>query len=311
MQKDLLVSVIIPNYNHAKYLDQRIQSVLCQTYQNFEVIILDDCSTDDGASHAVIEKYRNNNHVMHIVYNVVNSGSTFKQWLKGISLAAGDVVWIAESDDFCEPNMLELLINAYMHNPNTVLAYTSLVYVNSEGIPYSTDSNNAPNIYMTGKQFLTRYMLMYNTVKNASGAIFSKKAAMQVSPKFLQYPGAGDYLFWVEIAAQGNVAIVNKGLSFFRRHEGVVTSKRDRDGSNLTAEKEILTYIISLIHPSSFRNRLTYANHARRIKDKEFDSIDTKNRIYEIWEVEKHSTLLDRVILKISDLYLYFFKKRI
>ena len=45
--------------------------------------------------------------------------------------------------------------------------------------------------------------------------------------------------------------------------------------------------------------------------DKEFDSIDTKNRIYEIWEVEKHSTLLDRVILKISDLYLYFFKKRI
>ena len=108
-----LVSVIIPNYCHAKYLDQRIQSVLNQTYPNFEVIILDDCSPDDGASRAVIEKYRFDPHVTHIIYNETNSGSTFKQWNKGFSLAEGELVWIAESDDFCEDMLLEKCIMVY------------------------------------------------------------------------------------------------------------------------------------------------------------------------------------------------------
>ena len=113
-----LVSVIIPNYCHAQYLDQRIQSVLNQTYQNFEVIILDDCSPDDGASKAVIEKYRDNTHVSQIVYNEVNTGSTFKQWEKGFLIAKGELIWIAESDDYCELNLLEELVALYAKYPN-------------------------------------------------------------------------------------------------------------------------------------------------------------------------------------------------
>ena len=88
-----LVSVIIPNYCHSQFLAQRIESVLNQTYQNFEVIILDDCSPDAGASKAVIEKYRGNPHVSHIVYNEENSGSTFKQWNNGIALSKGEYCW--------------------------------------------------------------------------------------------------------------------------------------------------------------------------------------------------------------------------
>ncbi len=76
--KHPLVSVIIPNYNHALYLDERIQSVLNQSYGHFEVIILDDLSKDN--SREVMEKYRDYPHVSHIVYNTENSGSTFKQY---------------------------------------------------------------------------------------------------------------------------------------------------------------------------------------------------------------------------------------
>ena len=74
------VSVIIPNYNHALYLQVRLDSVFNQTYQDFEVIILDDCSTDN--SREIIEKYANNPKTSHIIFNDVNSGSTIKQWEK-------------------------------------------------------------------------------------------------------------------------------------------------------------------------------------------------------------------------------------
>jgi len=89
-----LVSVIIPNYNHSLFLGERIDSVLNQRYQNFEVILLDDGSTDN--SREIIEKYRGLEKVKHIVYNQKNSGNAFVQWNKGVELAMGEWVWIAE-----------------------------------------------------------------------------------------------------------------------------------------------------------------------------------------------------------------------
>jgi len=94
------VSVIIPNYNYESYLKQRIETVLNQTYQNFEVIILDDHSSDN--SRDIIETFRQNEKVTHIVYNQINSGSPFIQWVKGIELAIGKYIWIAESDDYSD-----------------------------------------------------------------------------------------------------------------------------------------------------------------------------------------------------------------
>ena len=67
-----LVTVIIPNYNHAKYLRQRIDTVLNQTYTSFEVIILDDCSTDNSKD--IILSYKDNPHISNIVLNSENSG---------------------------------------------------------------------------------------------------------------------------------------------------------------------------------------------------------------------------------------------
>ena len=70
-----MVSVIIPNYCHAPYLRQRIDSVLAQSYPDFEVVLLDDCSTD--GSREVIERYRNHPRIKQIVYNDRNGGSAF------------------------------------------------------------------------------------------------------------------------------------------------------------------------------------------------------------------------------------------
>src|SRR3989442_15683408 len=92
-------SVIVPNYNHASFLRLRIESVLVQTYQDYEVILLDDCSTDN--SREILASYRNNPKV-RIEYNERNSGGVFKQWNKGVRMARGRYIWIAESDDYAD-----------------------------------------------------------------------------------------------------------------------------------------------------------------------------------------------------------------
>jgi cellulose synthase/poly-beta-1,6-N-acetylglucosamine synthase-like glycosyltransferase len=83
-------------YRHytGRYLRKRIESVLNQTYPNFEIIILDDCSVD--SSKKIIEQYQNEQSISHIIYNSKNSGSPFKQWQKGFELAKGEYIWIAE-----------------------------------------------------------------------------------------------------------------------------------------------------------------------------------------------------------------------
>ena len=85
------VSVIVPNYNHAPYLRQRIDSILAQTYQDFELILLDDSSTDK--SEEVLLSYKDHPKVISLIINKQNSGSTFKQWDKGIELAKGEYIW--------------------------------------------------------------------------------------------------------------------------------------------------------------------------------------------------------------------------
>src|SRR5436190_523139 len=123
-----LVSVVIPNYNHAEYLKQRIDSVLTQTYADIEVIILDDCSTDN--SRAIIESYRGHEKISHIVFNEQNSGNTFQQWDKGIQLTKGEYIWIAESDDWCEITLLETIINGLQQNTDCVLGYCQSYGIN-------------------------------------------------------------------------------------------------------------------------------------------------------------------------------------
>ena len=104
-----LVSVIIPNYNHAPYLDERIRSIAGQSFQDFEIILLDDCSTDQSIS--ILNKWAKHPKISHFIVNKQNSGSTFLQWEKGFSLAKGKYIWIAESDDVAHPDFLNITVN--------------------------------------------------------------------------------------------------------------------------------------------------------------------------------------------------------
>ncbi len=133
----LKVSVIIPNYNHAPYIEERLRSVFAQTYPPHEVLFLDDASSDESL--AVARRLTPESPVpVRFVLNESNSGSPFRQWLKGIDLARGDLVWIAESDDTCRPDLLERLV-APFDDPDVMLAYCQSAMIGPDGRPFAAD----------------------------------------------------------------------------------------------------------------------------------------------------------------------------
>ena len=212
------------------------------------------------------------------------------------------IIWIAESDDYCETNLLDELIKAYHKKAHTVLAYSTLTLVDESGnVTYHPKVYD--NQYFSSHQYLRKYLSLANFVRNASCAIFSKDAALNVPKEYMNYSGAGDYLVWVMIASQGRVAIVNKGLSCFRRHSGVVTEKYDADGSNFIAEKEILSKLSSIVHISLIRKGYVYAYHCRRIRQTNYDSEQIRDQLHSLWQVSKHSGIFSKAMLKVTDIW--------
>ncbi|KQK27311.1 hypothetical protein AR438_03645 [Chryseobacterium aquaticum] len=241
-----LVSIIIPNYNHAPYLKQRIDSVLGQTFQDFEVIILDDVSPDN--SKEIIEQYRSHPKVSHIIYNEENSGSTFKQWKKGIDLARGEWVWIAESDDWCENTFLENLINLSEKHPSVGLAYCSSVFFNE------SDNSLTPQIatkniseFILSNEFIHQKLIPFNGIVNASAVIFKKALYYNVSNHYTSFKLAGDWIFWAEISQMADVAICGKFLNYFRQHDIKVSMNSLKNGFNYKEEIDTLKYFKSTL----------------------------------------------------------------
>lgn len=297
MERTPFVSVIIPNYNHARYLEQRLNSVLNQTYQDFEVIILDDKSTDNSLE--IINRYKDNPRVSHLVINDVNSGNPFKQWTKGISLSKGEVIWIAESDDWCELNLLESLVSSFTNHKNCSIAYCNLSVVNDNGNVIE-QGKEGRNQYYSGTQYIKRYLCLANIIRNSSCAIFSRKIANSISKDYESFKGAGDYLFWVNLALKGNVAIVNSPLCYFRKHTTNVTPRRDTDGTNFTEEKYIFDYILQKIHISWLRKQGALCYHWIRIINTEYDSKEIRIMLYQLWSVPSKFTIIQRVVNKIQ-----------
>lgn len=280
-----LVSVIVPNYNYARYLPERMESILQQTYQHFEVIILDDVSKDN--SRKVIEGYRHNPHVSTIVYNDVNSGSAFKQWHKGFELAQGDLIWIAESDDKCEAVLLERLVAEFQRDKNLVLAFALDCFFHDTGESSKfVPKDRTPITRLSGDDFIRGYMLDGSYVGNASSAVFKKDAALSVDKGYMAFKNAGDRLFWIELSEKGNVAIVNDHLNYCRRHGNNVTEKNYQSGLLQREDKDVLDYVRNHHLASRLQCRVASARYAfGNIARQDFYPPEVKDELLKLWEI--------------------------
>lgn len=220
------VSVVIPNYNHAPFLKQRIDSVLNQTYKDFEVILLDDCSTDN--SKEIIEEYAAHPKVSHVVFNQTNSGGTFRQWQKGLLLAKGSYIWIAESDDYADTNFLSTLMKPFEQHQDLILSYCQSSVVDEAGnfLHLSKwadplDGRRWKHNYIESTAVeLDRFLSYRNTIPNASGVVFVKPNDLDILNASVNFRMAGDWMFWRKLLNRpGKIAYTATPLNYFRLHQ--------------------------------------------------------------------------------------------
>jgi len=229
------VSVIVPNFNYADYLPLRIQSILSQTYPIYEVIILDDHSSD--ASMEVLKELIKNVHCnCQIIENDANSGNVFKQWKKGVDLVKGDYVWIAEADDFSDPLFLEKVMEGFL-DFETNLSYSQSQQVDESGnvlsenyLEYVDDISTSKwcqNYRLSGREEIRTALSIKNTIPNVSGVVFRKKQIASVMEdnihEIMSYRNAGDWLVYIYLLSEGNVFFCREPLNFHRRHGNSAT----------------------------------------------------------------------------------------
>lgn len=283
----MFVTVIVPNYNHSKYLPQRIDSILNQTFQDFELIILDDCSKDNSAE--VINGYAKNEKISHIVINEQNSGSTFIQWQKGFSIAKGELIWIAESDDYCDSNFLKTMVDCFSDNKGLAFAYCTSTIVDSDSKPMNRKdvAEKIPRKVFDGIDFIKRYMLSGNSVWNASAVVMRKEFALNADRQYMNYKSAGDHLFWIELAEMGQVAHISKKMNYFRQHGNKVTPTKTKDGTTYTEEHQIFSYVTSKYEIPSYRTLRARCSFVLRILEGEFLSEEIREKMLKLWDYKK------------------------
>lgn len=211
------VSVIIPNFNHARYLRQRIDSILTQTLQDFELIILDDKSND--YSMEIIREYAGKYPEIIQCFNEVNSGNPFSQWNKGVNMARGEFIWIAESDDFADPHFLEKTYCEIIKSEKIGMVCCDLMIINEEkGIEYKYSDRSKVSRNIVRK--LSIKDLVENHIPNVSSVLFRKASFMNCGGADPKFEYCGDWFLYLNILQNWEIFYLPETLSTFRLHEG-------------------------------------------------------------------------------------------
>ncbi len=224
-------SVVVPNYNYEDYLPARLDTIFNQTFQDFELILLDDKSPD--GSIRVLQDYADRRPGTKLVVNDKNSGSPFAQWIKGMRLAQSDLIWMAEADDTAEPNLLETLL-PYFDDRNVFLGYCKSVPTRADGsiigdyeeiyLNRINEGRWSKNYIVTDHKEASLGLGRANCIPNASSVILRNfEPDFEFENTVRNMKLCGDWLFYLRAMKGGKVAYDKSPLNYHRRHDKTVT----------------------------------------------------------------------------------------
>lgn len=260
-------SVIVINYNNAPFLHQRLNSILTQTYPHFELIIIDDYSTD--ASRKILDAYRNEPKVSHLIYRNANSGSAYGNWQTAIGISRFDWIWIAESDDIADNQFLESCAKMISSHPETCLCYTDSYFLNNETKEITgTYAARKNKLFSTtkwdqsycigGLKEINEYLKYDCTINNVSAAVFKKETALPFLKSLSAYKYYGDWYFFLNICFYSALCYVAAPLNTYRFH---ITSHLNKKTPLSISKKEYFQILTELYHRKEITEKKKLLNH--------------------------------------------------
>ena len=204
---DKFVSIIMPSYNTAKYISDSIESVMTQTYTNWELIIVDDCSTDNSLE--IIRSF--NDKRIIILQNEKNSGAAIS---RNYALREAKGKWIAflDSDDTWAPEKLEKQIR-FMQDNNYSFTFTDYrICLNGEWMPYI---NTGPNVINKRKLYDYCYFSTITVMYEREKVGLIQIADLRKN---------NDYAMWLQAIDKCNAYRLPECLSYYIKHEGSISS---------------------------------------------------------------------------------------
>ena len=206
------VSICITNYNYGRFIGDAIQSALEQTYKNFELIIMDNCSTDN--SEEVIKSFSDPR--IRYYKNDKNIGA-IRNWNRGLSLARGEYITILHADDKLTPNFIEKEAEMLDKNPNVGLVHSSGIIIDAKGAvikeyrPYDRD------YIMRGEDEFKR--LIFKNYFLVSAVVMVRKKCYEALGDYSEeYAYCPDWEMWLRIALNYDVGFISEPLGYYRKH---------------------------------------------------------------------------------------------
>lgn len=213
-----LVSVNIPAYNTAEYIAEAIQSVLNQTYLNWELIIINDCSTDSTATE--ISKF--NDPRIKVFHNEQNEGIVYSR-NRALHYSTGKYIAVLDSDDYFLPDKLQIQVDFMENNPDYGMVGGGFRYIYEE----TKTQSEFLCWYAKAEYFPT--ILLFNNFFNHSTSLFLSSLAKKIlyKPLVRGFSPSEEYQLFVQISRTHKIYNINKEFAAYRRHHVNISSTRE------------------------------------------------------------------------------------
>lgn len=241
-----LISVVIPTYNHGKYLEEAIKSVVCQNYENWELIISDNASTDN--TRQILKSYQDYPQI-HLNLNSHNLG-IFANLNLAISKCAGDYIIVLCSDDYLLPNCFKINLDMLTEHSNAKLALGSFNVIDAAGQSVPSQLVEFYNLLGETPKYLTpqesiALLLQHGSLNQGLTRIFFAKELYQQAGTFNEsWRHAGDWEWLYRAARCSPIVISGTPVAAIRSHSG---QQSGVNFQNLTTSLEVAEMVKILL----------------------------------------------------------------